>query len=280
MGYINSVKGGLIAFIFFIVLSYVIPGKGASSEVETILMVSTFLFAIFSGFFISRLGSRYDQIKDLTAEEDAHWLSLFKTSIFYGKKFVERIRELIDQYYIVAFDFDLGASYKHNAIYLHKVYDELRAVKITNSKAETLIQNMVGYLSSIEDTRNRSSVLYLEKLTKGQWGILFSLAGIIIYSIFYIKSPSVYSQVVTVLLSTILVIVLLIIRDLTHFKLYGMMVVTESGQEIFDDIGKERYFNKKFHPEALKHLPKNVKKYRLGLHKPGEKIKIKMISRK
>ena len=63
MRYIHASLGAGFFFIIFLILALIIPGKGSSRDVEIVLTISTFLFAILAGFFISRLGSRYDQMR-------------------------------------------------------------------------------------------------------------------------------------------------------------------------------------------------------------------------
>jgi len=46
IGYINATKGTLFALIIFVVAIFIIPSAGPSHQVELILTVSTFLFAI------------------------------------------------------------------------------------------------------------------------------------------------------------------------------------------------------------------------------------------
>lgn len=275
MRYIHATKASFIALVISTLAVIFIPGKGSSHEVELVLTISTFLFAILAGFFISRLNTRYNAVRELVADEDAHWLSLYKISILYGRSFSDKIKELIDKYYIVCYDFDVGKYYKPSAKYLSAVYDELN--KIKKYRSEASFGEMIEELSAVEEDRNKSSVIALEKVTKGQWIILIVLVSIILFSIFYLKIPQLYSQVITVLLSTVLALVLFTIRDLQNLRLGGEMLVVESGQEVLESIGRLRYYNRKYLKNRSIKIPKQIKKYRLGLHEPGEKFNIKVI---
>ncbi len=273
--YIDAIKGSTIALILLFIGVIFIPGHGSSSEVEVVLTISTFLFAILAGFYISRLNNRYDQIRQLQATEDALWLGLYKIALFFGTDFQDRIRELIDEYYIIAYDFDVGEYYKHNAHLFFKVFDECKSLDTTNNLASSFIM----MLPAIEQNRNTSSVLERESLNAGQWIILIFLAIIILLSMFYIKSPDLYSQFSVVLMGTVLVLVLLTIRDLQELRLWGETVAVESGEEVFDFMGKPRYYNKLYIDEGTMIIPPHLKTYRLGLHKPGEPLQIKLIER-
>ncbi len=279
MKYVHAIKGSAIAIVVFILAVIYIPGQGPSDQVEIILTISTFLFAILTGFYMSRLNSRYDVIRDLVGTEDALWLTIYQTSGFFGKAFQNKIADIIDQYYVIAYDYELGAYYKHNANFLGKIYDELNKVGIEkNPKAQSVFQNMNNFLCSVEEKRNKTAILSREKVTKGTWLLLIFLAAIILFSIFYLKVPELYSQITTVLLSTVLVMVLLLMRDLQNCRLGGEIAVEESGEEVMEAMGKLRYYNHYYIEEGSSKVPANIKKYRLGLHQPGESHRIKIVT--
>ena len=108
--------------------------------------------------------------------------------------------------------------------------------------------------------------------------ILITLSGIIIFSLFYIKTSSLHSPIVTILFSTTIILVLLTLRDLQKLRLNGNMLVFESGEQVLESIGKLRYYNQRDLKKGSVKVPKHIKKYRLGLHKPGEKFNIKIIN--
>ncbi|MBI4170878.1 MAG: hypothetical protein HY514_04230 [Candidatus Aenigmarchaeota archaeon] len=279
MKYVHAVYGGFFSFIAFSLIAALAPFAYSSGAFEVILTASTFLFAILAGFYLSRLNSRYDNTREIVAEEDALWLSLYRASIFFGNRFRNTLRELIDKYYIIAYDHDVGNYYKHNAKYHNQIYDELNKTKMPKGgKASLAMPYFLEILSNIETSRNKSSVIAAERLSKGQWASIVLLGSVILFSLFLLRTPDFYSQTATVLLSTTLILVLLILRDLQNYRLGGSALLDESGEEVFEYIGKLKYYNKKWLDEGTVKIQKNVKKYRLGLHKPGEKPNIKIVN--
>lgn len=250
-------------------------------HVELILTVSTFLFAILAGFFIARLNSRYDKIISYISDEDSYWLSFYRSSLIFGKKFADKVSDIIDEYYRIAFSGEVGNYYYiDNIPVLEKAYREMRGVKLPDShKSQVTFQNMLNYLTDIERTRNQSSVLTREKLTGGQWTVLVLLSAIIISCMFLLGLPPIYFEIITVLLSTILVLVLLIIRDLQNLKLGGYALSIESGQEVFELVGKLRYYPEILIKDGSIQIPNSVKKYRLGVRGKDDKYIVKIINR-
>lgn len=280
MKYIDAITGSFIALIIFVIAAYYVPGTGPSNEIELVLTISTFLFAILAGFFIARLNTRYDNICDCVAREDALWLSLYIISSGISKAFQTKISSLIDEYYIVAYDFELGLYYKYNAHTFQKIFQTICELKVDKSpKQAEIMGNGMVLMENIEQARNTSSVLSIQKLTKGQWGVMLLLSFIITFSIFAIKTETIFSQLSAILLSTILVLVLLLIRDLQNLRLGGKAMLDESGAEVLEFMGKLRYYNKRYLDEGITNIPDFVKKYRVGLHNPGEKPRVKIINK-
>ncbi len=143
-----------------------------------------------------------------------------------------------------------------------------------------MYDNLFSIFSYIEVVRNKCSILEKERVAKGQWSVLIFLAIIIFSCLLYLNTNLVFFQFLIIILGTVLVLTLLTIRDLQNLRLGGkIMPVLESGQEVLESIGKLRYYNKELIEKGLNEVPKHVKKYRLGLHKPGEKAKIKIIKK-
>lgn len=279
MKYLDAIKGSAIAFVIFILAVIFLPTPQIKG-VDIILTISTFLFAIVAGFCISRLGSRYDRIRDLIADEDAYFLTFYRTARIYGEEFYHKIIEIIDGYYIRCYDFTLSHyDYRGTAIHFFKLWDEIEKMK--KYRNESAYQNLLTNLTSIENCRNSANVIASEALSVGQWTILIFLTGIILFSMFCFRTNSFYSQIITILFSTSLILVLLIIRDLQNLMYGGKALLEDSGQENLEFMGKLRYYNQIHIKSGVSRIPSYVKEYRLGLHKPGSKeVKIKIVQNK
>ncbi|MBT3865429.1 hypothetical protein HOE67_01530 [Candidatus Peregrinibacteria bacterium] len=266
MKYLHAVKGSLIAFVIFVLVVVFLPARDSIPNIDLVLTVSTFLFAILCGFFISRLNMRFDKIIANISDEDSYWLSFYRSSKLFGPKFSNKVSNIIDECYTVMFNSDVGNFYyKDTTPYVEALYKELDKLKMPASKkSPVLFRVLLDCLVDIERTRNQSAVVTRERLTVGQWLVLGLLAAIIVFCLLFLKLPLVYSEVLTVLLSTILILVLLIIRDLQNLKLGGYALSVESGQEVFESLGKLRYYPSFLIEDGTIKVPKHVKKYRLG----------------
>jgi hypothetical protein len=280
--YIHAIQGAFLALPFFIIASIFIPGGTARDEVKVILTIATFLFAIIAGFFISRLATRYNEIRRLIATADADLLNLYKISRNFGKKFEKKMTSLIDEYLIITYDSPLAKShqgYKTASVPFFQMWEEVNALTLEQKrKIET--SKLYDILMRLEQNRNNASGVASEKLNPGQWIMISLLASIVIFCIYYLKVDAFYFQLITVLLGTILILVLLLMRDLQHLMLGGKELLEESGQEVFEFMGEKRYVHIDSLKKGTSKAVDEVKEFRVGMHLPGSKFNIKIVKQK
>lgn len=241
--------------------------------------MSSFLFAILAGFFITRLNTRFNNIKEIIAENDGFYVVLHSMCKVYGKNFTEKITNLIDGAYIEAYDYfgvKTESYYKQESKYYFKIFDLVNSVE---KEQKNSFEELLACLRDIEKNRNKSNVYLIEKMRIGQWLLLGVFVTIMLFCLFYLKTPLLYSQVVTILLSTGIIMVFLIMKDLYNLRLGGEVHMYESGQEVFEYIGKLRYYPLSDLKSKAVKVPKNIKKYKIGLHKPGENFNIKIVEK-
>jgi len=281
--YINATKGATIGFLFFCVAAFLLPEPQQNNGYELVLTISTFLFAIIAGFFIARLNSRFDSIRTIIGEGDGEYFALYRMAQLMSPRFGEKIRKILNEFYIVAYDFalsDFDQTYKASKRFYLKFWLELKKLK-KSEKVESYFGEVVELICESEKRRNVTSSLASEKLTVGQWAVLIILSVIIVFCIFSLKTTELSSKVLAILLSTVLVLVLLLMRDLQNLILGDSELLEESGQEMFEDLGELRYYQQAHLKSGLSSVPKHIKKFRLGLHEPGaEEFNIKIITRK
>ncbi len=274
--YIDAVKGGIISIILFTILSIFVNGVGPSEEITMVITISTFIFAILSGFFISRLNERHNNIRTLMTQEDALLLSFYKTASLYEKKFSNHIRDLIEKYYITVSNHSISEThYKQTRIYFLKMYDALKT-RMTHKNSSPMSW-MLEILTTLEQARNALSVRLKSKLRLSSWLILVALTIVIIFSLFYSQGNTITYKILNTLLSSALVVVLLIIRDYGNMESLDKFALNESEQEVLEDIGKERYYNIKFYNTYMHLIPNNIKSFRVGFQKKDGSYDIKKI---
>jgi len=263
------------------ILVFFLPEIQSSFSFEIVLTVATFLFAILVGFDLSRLYSRYTNVRQNIAEEDARLLSFYAKSKIYGKDFSKRVRSIIDKYCISFLDYGIweseGYYYKPTSKYFLQLYDEMEKMK--KYRHEGTYESMLDDLSYLETARNKASIFIYAQMSLKKQYFLFLLALIILLCLFVgVRGDGFYGEIITILLSSSLVLILLLLRDLNNFMIQNRGIGVESKEEVLEFMGFPRYYNELNRKRGYIFIPKQDKKYRLGLHKPGEKHKIKIVS--
>ena len=269
MKYIHATKGAAISLVLFAVLAYFLPSGGESDQIELLLTISTFLFAILAGFYLSRLNTRYDKMRELIANEDALWTVIHELSLLLDKKYQESLITSLDKYFTMTFDYKIGDGHRSMQKHIDTIYRALRAVKPEgNFEVENAYDNSFDGLQEIEKTRNEISVIGVEKLSKGQWSVMIILSVIVLFSIFFLKDSDFFSQLMTTLLASVLILVLFLMRDLQNFLLGGAVMVEESSEEVFEAIGEMRYYPLQYLKQFNPQIPNDIEEIRVGFHDP------------
>jgi hypothetical protein len=280
--YVHAIQGAFLALPVFILAAIFISGGEARDEVKTILTISTFLFAIITGFYISRLATRYNEIRKLIATQDADLLNLYKVSKNFGKKFEKKMKDLIDKYLITSYDVSLSkanVAYKITSKPFFDMWDEVNALTLAK-KRKIEASKLYDILMRLEQNRNNTSGVASERLNIGQWIIICLLAVIVTFCIYYLRVDEVYSQIITVLLAYVLILILFIMRDLQNLMLGGTELLEESGQEVLEFMGNKRYVHINNLKKGVSQVTDGVNEFRVGVHEPGShNTKIKIVKR-
>ncbi len=123
-----------LLFIIFLSAFYFVPI--ATNQVDKLfLTISTFLFSIFSGFFISRQGTRYSAIREQIAKMDGNLSAIYRASGHLGGDVQKRVGEIIVNYFDPIFvnkSWDYNFTHKSTTMTsLHQLLEE--AMKVGQS---------------------------------------------------------------------------------------------------------------------------------------------------
>lgn len=256
----------IVVIVCFLV-AYFLPSGGEGEMVNTALGVVGLLFAILVGFFINDLWSRFQRIRENVSIEvsglQTYYLFAKVLARFpHHKKWAEKQRELIDKYVIEFFkvewtDYGKIDPYFNDIIVSLKEVEELK----TNRETETYT-NFLPLLNEITTAREKLFMFGKDKLSKAEWTVVCALAGVLLFSIFYLNTGDFSSILLTGALGSAVIILLLILRDLNNLSFGEEMVSFEPYETIFDVLEKPRFYLKRDIEAGRIRLPKD-KKYRI-----------------
>lgn len=217
-----------IALLFFVPPSFIFSEHG-----NTILTISTFLFGIIAGFYIVVTTTDYNSIKNILASETAGWIELYHHVSLYDAEAAKKLSGLIDEYVLRAFDYEIIDYAKSTADEFDKVIGLVRSLPFQEAKS-SVYENIQDAMEKIITTRQELTVLGTRTLSAFQWLILFALAALVVVSLYGLRTGEIFFDIVTVLISSSIVLILLLIRDL---DLYIWNEKT-FGYDIFENVLK------------------------------------------
>jgi len=165
----NFKYGIILLYIIIFVFFYYYP-----IQIKTVnnifLTISTFLFTIFTGFFISRQGSRYTKIREIVANFDGEMSALYRYAGYFSKDFSEKIGSIIKKHYQTILDhnaWDYHFVNKSETITnIHEVMQNSLKDQNLPSLTNQAVTNIFRSLGNLQMLRKQMIMLHQEHIPK------------------------------------------------------------------------------------------------------------------
>ena len=205
----------VLSLLIFVWLLFLVPFRLFSHDsVNTILTISTFLFGILAGFYIIVTHTDYTELKNTLAEEAGDWISLYRNTRIYDRLYAEKLSELIDKYIIHAFDYEVLDYVKETEKEFSEIEKLVTEMEYRESLSGLYSEGIIATFNNIVSARQKLFVLGGKALSVFQWFILFILAGVVIISLYGLRSGDLFFDIVTVSISSTTILILFLIIEL------------------------------------------------------------------
>jgi hypothetical protein len=249
------------AFILFAYMNSYLPFVSVGDlDLKTMLSIVTFLFGFFISISFSMILSRASSLRDSLAYETGKIVSLVKSSRFFGEIFYKKIVENVDGYTM-----DTLRSYGHYEVgrkFIYNIYDDLKNLTLTSETQKMHISSFWSTLNDFEKVHEKIEALTAEKMLFAMRLANYVLAGLLI-SFLFLNRGEIFTNVLFVILSTLIVFILLIIEDYENLRIGDYINNISNSEQIFDLIGKERYYPRSILGRVS--LEKG-RRYRIGIY--------------
>lgn len=268
-GYIKKMRvhhHGLWILAVALIAASVLPGGGEDPAVRTILTFVGTLFGLITGFSLTDLWKRFQRMRELVAKETSSLTNYFFLAKLLGnwpqnKAWAEKQVELIDRYLLAWIPAEWHEYHKAD-LQWKAIRDSIFELK---DKVEKGMQGQVfsRLLHSVmvtNEAREELNVLGKNKLSLGLWSVLLSLAGVFLFTLFYLKSADLPSVLFTAILATVVIVLLLAMRDLNNLRFGEEIVSFEPYERVLDAIGKPRFYPRAAVEEGrIKRVPEGAR---------------------
>lgn len=209
------------------------------------ISISTFLFTIFSGFFVSRQGSRYSSIRDKNASLDAKFSTIYRFAQHLKEPAQKEIGDIILNHYNTELDshqWDYSITHKTTTLTdIHKVIDRVgRDSKLSNIESAA-IGRITFALSGAQDTRKELVALVEERIPRFQWGLMVLFTLILLSAVSSIHSVGMLiPSILKAAFAASIVSVVIILHNLDTLNLFEGTIGEHSAQDVIDIIKGKR----------------------------------------
>lgn len=234
------------AIVFSFLAAYYFPGVENNQMIQNSITFVGLLFGVIVGFFMADLYTRYQNIRE-NAALDSSCLSnfYFVATLLAGKKsnWLEDVRNRLNRYVrkFMPLPWDKYAE-------TEKVYktlgNSLKELKKPANKADEAYE-LLSIYTRLSDVREKLVMYGKEKLSVGDWLVTLFLGGLLLASIFYVKDTTFMSIVFTGSVSSAVLIIFIVMRDLSNLNFGENAVSIEPYERVLDDIGQPRYYKTK-----------------------------------
>ncbi len=183
-----------LTIIIFLVLSivYYFTSFGSEDYSQVFLTISTFLFAIFTGFFISRQGMRYSAIREQITKFDGEMSSIYRKFGHLGKEPQESVKEIIHDHYEKilthgAWDYHF-VNPSNTITACHQLLESTTKEKSLQTLQSFATQRILVSLENLQVARKSMVALHQERIPRFQWVLVYFLAAVLLIAVSTIQT--------------------------------------------------------------------------------------------
>lgn len=149
------------------------------------LSISTFLFSIFTGFFISRQGNRFNKVRETVTKFDGQMSNIYRTSSHISEDLQNEVgKVLVTHYKKITTTKKWNYHFEHKSTTLtsiHKLLDTYAVDDNITKLGNQSLGSIIKGLATIQDIRKQMLALSKEKVPREQWALIlifvFMLVG-------------------------------------------------------------------------------------------------------
>lgn len=236
-----------ITFIVTFIVFFLFNGyfDFSSYELDKVyLTVSTFLFSVFNGFFISRQSSRYSEIRNSLSRFDADMSIIFRESTHLNQDEHSYIREVIATHYktlLLKKDWAYYFTHKSNLVSSLHEYIGICGAKDMDKVRGEAIRVIMKTLDDIQMVRKTLVSLKEETIPKLQQIFIYVLAAILFMAILTLPSQGlVLASVLKSIYMLTVVIVVVLLKKFDNLTIFEGTIGEHSAKDMLGIIEGEK----------------------------------------
>jgi len=250
--------------VLLLVIAIFAPTINPNFDVSGMLAPTTFIFSIFTGFFLADATANYRRLKLLITDENSLLVAIYKISKRFGSKKSEDIASSIDEYMIAQLDSPFLDHTQRTTKEFNDIIDKASKIDKLDSSMSNVLRTHHEMYTMAKKTIGRANMAII--VTLG-----FSLAILLLLR----RGESMELSILIGLIIVSVYEVIKLLFDLDSNRFLARQLAYETPQQVFMNIGKLPYY-----PEDAFIAYKNknpTRPYRLGRRGHNGNIEISII---
>lgn len=227
-------------FLFSVL--FLLGDRAYIPDLSNLLAVSTFLFAIFVGFFISRQGNRYSAIRSLLGRFDGNSSAIYRYSQHLGAKAHKSIASIIKREYTRFFGTsDWDVYFSNKSTYLTDIHNTLDSLRGKKPSFNAAMMNIVRATGDIQVTRKELLALQKERIPLVQWLLVYILASVIVIILATIDSSgNIWLLLIKGFSATVILITIVMLHKFDHLTFFEKTIGEATSQDVLDIVAGKK----------------------------------------
>lgn len=228
----------ILLFVALSGVAYLLPSSLTIDFSALVLTVSTFLFAVLTGFFISRQSTRYNQIREQLAIFDGNISAIYRDmEAFRDGGWQDKAAEIIKAHYVKIIEtgeWDYHFVNRSTTITdLSRLVLQAAGDRVLPSGLHLTVQEMIARSDDLQVSRKSMIALEVERMPRFQWLLTYYLAFLLVISIMLIPTPTVIlDALLQGAFATLVIFVVILLRQLDNLELFEGMIGTASVEDV------------------------------------------------
>lgn len=224
---------------------YQVPVPNDLDSPQVFLTIATFLFAIFTGFFISRQGTRFSAIREKIAKFDGEMTSIYRQFEYINKKSQVKVGEIVKKHYKLiqkhqAWDY----HFVNKSSTLRDIYQLTQDTvgdKSFSSLKHLATQRILVSLENMQVLRKGMVSLHRERVPQFQWVLIYFLAIILLFTIFSVPSlGTLYSAILKSVFTTFVIFTVVLLHQFDQLNFFEGTIGQRSAEDVIDIIAGKK----------------------------------------
>ena len=236
------------SIVFFSLISYFLPlFEGGESLLSLALNVTSILFGLLIGFFITQMWNKFTSVRRESAVFRSALLGMISNMRrLEGNEDVKQEFEDKLEKFLIAFTMISWKSVEEEDKYFSLVTDTISDVKILNDRDRAVYTQLLDAESTAGTARSKLAAIGKESLMKLEWAVLIILSTIITVSVIMLRDGSIFFQTLSSLLPPLLLLTMMMLDDLDNLRWGSSIVSFEPAQTALEKLNKKPFYEKRF----------------------------------